>query len=103
MRGLIPREETGAPREADLTKRFAAGDPVEVEVLEVREGKIRLRLREVKERGEARPRDRAEERPRGDRPAGRAAPPSRPPEEPTTMALALRKALEKAKEKRRRS
>ena len=103
VRGLIPREETGAPREADLAKRFAAGDPVEVEVLEVREGKIRLRLREVKERGEARPRDRAEEQPRGDRPAGRAAPPSRPPEEPTTMALALRKALEKAKEKRRRS
>src|SRR5439155_7185527 len=43
-RGLVPREETGAPRDADLTRRFSIGESLEVEVLEMHEGKIRLRL-----------------------------------------------------------
>src|SRR5213076_2917569 len=42
VRGLVPREETGEPRNADLMKRFKVGQPLAVEVIEVKEGKIRL-------------------------------------------------------------
>ncbi|MCA9726498.1 MAG: S1 RNA-binding domain-containing protein, partial [Candidatus Eisenbacteria bacterium] len=43
--GLIPREETGEKRGADLTKRFEAGAPLKVTVIDVAaDGKIRLSL-----------------------------------------------------------
>jgi len=89
-RGLVPREETGAARDADLSKRFSIGDALEVEVLESRDDRIRLSLR----------RERAASEPAS--PARESAPAAAPPPaevELTTMAIALRKALEKAKEK----
>src|SRR5439155_16668665 len=98
VRGLVPREETGLPREGDLAKQFSTGDPVEVEVLELREGKIRLRLRQLNERADERsgegavepPGERAAERSSeraGPRPRERAdehrrAPADEPPREP---------------------
>jgi ribosomal protein S1 len=43
--GLIPREETGEKRDADLSKRFRPGTPLKVTVIDVTgEGKIRLSL-----------------------------------------------------------
>jgi small subunit ribosomal protein S1 len=42
--GLLPRELTGQPREAELKDHFKVGQPVKVEVIEMREGKIRLGL-----------------------------------------------------------
>lgn len=42
--GLLPRELSGQPREADLKEHFKVGQPVRVEVIELREGKIRLGL-----------------------------------------------------------
>jgi len=64
---LMPREETGEPRGADLDARFKVGDPVRVEMLEPKEGKLRARLEGVTPAPrEERPR---EERPRTERPA----------------------------------
>ena len=42
--GLLPRELSGQPREADLKEHFKVGQPLRVEVIELREGKIRLGL-----------------------------------------------------------
>ncbi len=42
--GLMPREETGLPRGTDLTQHFTLGQTVRVELLESKEGKLRLRL-----------------------------------------------------------
>lgn len=42
--GLLPRELSGQPREADLKEHFKVGQAVRVEVIELREGKIRLGL-----------------------------------------------------------
>lgn len=126
--GLLPRELTGLPREAELKDSYKVGQPLKVEVIELREGKIRLGLE-----GGPRPEPRA---PRGDRPErgeggrggrggdrgdrgdrggrggdrggrGRGSRDDRPsvitsstaPEGPTMMALALRKAMEEAKRK----
>ena len=41
---LMPREETGEPRGADLNARFKVGETVRVEMLESKEGKLRARL-----------------------------------------------------------
>jgi small subunit ribosomal protein S1 len=41
---LMPREETGEPRGADLAARFKVGETVRVEMLEPKEGKLRARL-----------------------------------------------------------
>ncbi len=49
-RGLIPREETGERPGSDLSRRFAIGDKLRVEVLDVTEGKIRLSLTRLKNR-----------------------------------------------------
>ncbi len=46
-RGLVPREETGAPRDSDLTREFTTGQALEVEVVDVKDGRIRLRMRGV--------------------------------------------------------
>ena len=53
-RGLVPREETGAPRDADLEQRFTVGTAVEVEVLDARDQRIRLSMRTAEERAAAR-------------------------------------------------
>jgi len=45
--GMIPREESGQPRNADLAVEFPLGKTVRVEILEPRAGKIRLRLEGV--------------------------------------------------------
>ncbi len=120
--GLLPRELTDQPREADLKEHFKVGQPLKVEVIELREGKIRLGLEggprpepraprgergEGGERGERGGRGRGG---RGDRPrredrGGRGGREERthivsstpPSNEPTLMALALRKAMEEAK------
>ena len=66
--GLLPRELTGQPREAELKDHFKVGQPVRVEVIEMREGKIRLGLE-----GGPRPEPRAprpERAERSERPAG---------------------------------
>lgn len=127
--GLLPRELSGQPREADLKEHFKVGQPVRVEVIELREGKIRLGLeggprpeprapRAEREgghggggRGERGDRGGRGGRDRGDRPrregGGRGGRDERPnivsstvpANEPTTMALALRKAMEEAKRK----
>ena len=41
---LMPREETGEPRGADLTARFKVGEAVRVEMLPPKDGKLRARL-----------------------------------------------------------
>jgi len=88
VRGLVPREETGEPRNADLMKRFKVGQPLAVEVIEVKEGKIRLSA--------ARAAARAEER--GFRSYEQRGGPA-PDAPPTAMAEALRKAMEAARKK----
>ncbi len=42
--GMIPHEESGQPRGADLAQVFTMGQKVRVEILEPRQGKVRLRL-----------------------------------------------------------
>ena len=42
--GLMPREETGLPRGTDLAAHFTVGQVVRCELLESKEGKLRLRL-----------------------------------------------------------
>jgi small subunit ribosomal protein S1 len=42
--GLVPREWLGLPREVDLRRRFAVGQPIEVRVVEVAEDGRRIRL-----------------------------------------------------------
>jgi small subunit ribosomal protein S1 len=42
--GLMPREESGQPRGADLAQIFPLGSTVRVEILEPKQGKVRLRL-----------------------------------------------------------
>ncbi|MCP3982564.1 MAG: S1 RNA-binding domain-containing protein [bacterium] len=65
--GLMPREFIGAPRDADLTRRFAGGDEVEVEVVGIEEGGRRIRL--AKPGFEARPQARRDSKPRIDDPS----------------------------------
>lgn len=67
--GLLPRELSGQPREADLKEHFKVGQPVRVEVIELREGKIRLGLE-----GGPRPEPRA---PRAERAEGGHGPGAR--------------------------
>jgi small subunit ribosomal protein S1 len=65
--GLMPREESGFPRGTDLAAHFTVGQVVRVELLESKEGKLRLRLEgatPVVEERAARP----------ERPAGSGAP-----------------------------
>ena len=48
-RGLIPAQETGAPRNADLKKLYAVGQELEAKILAVApDGKIRLSLTALK-------------------------------------------------------
>ena len=42
--GLLPREETGEPRSADLAQLYPTGQALKVEILEVRDNRIRLTL-----------------------------------------------------------
>jgi len=53
--GMIPHEESGQPRGADLAQAFTMGQKVRVEVLEPRQGKVRLRLEGAISRGDERP------------------------------------------------
>jgi small subunit ribosomal protein S1 len=88
-RGLIPREETGQPRNADLARSFKVGSPVKVQVIAVKDGKIRLSVAGAKEREEQESYRKYREGPR-------------PADAPlTTMAEALRKAMEKKRERER--
>jgi len=64
-RGLVPREETGAPRDADLEQRFTIGDAVEVEVLDAKDDRIRLTMRSAADRAAVPP----QEAPAGERAA----------------------------------
>jgi predicted RNA-binding protein with RPS1 domain len=64
--GMIPREETGQPRNVDLATVFPIGEEVPVEVIGFKDGRIRLRLQGVRPLEEAaRP-----ERPEGPRDGG---------------------------------
>ncbi|HVP15069.1 MAG TPA: S1 RNA-binding domain-containing protein [Terriglobales bacterium] len=82
--GLLPREETGEPRGADLGRVFSVGLPLTVEVLEAKEGRIRLGL--------------VHARPAAPEPAKAPSGATKAPEpELTTMAIALRKAMEEAR------
>ncbi len=56
-RGLVPREETGAPRDADLEQTFKIGEAVEVEVLDARDDRIRLTMRSAADRAASPPQD----------------------------------------------
>jgi small subunit ribosomal protein S1 len=86
-RGLIPREETGQPRNADLGRLFKVGAPVKVQVLEVKDGKIRLSVAGARDREEQESYRKYREG-------------SSPSDAPlTTMAEALRKAMEKKRER----
>ena len=58
--GLLPREETGEPRTTDLAQLYPTGQPLRVQILEVRENRIRLTL-------EGRPHPPAERPPQGER------------------------------------
>ena len=87
VRGLAPQQETGEPRGADLGKRFKVGDRVAVEVIELREGKIRVSLERAHRREEGKNAEAYDVQPPGK------------PEEPTLMAIALRRAMERAKAK----
>jgi small subunit ribosomal protein S1 len=89
--GLLPREETGEPRGADLTRVFSVGLPLQVEILEVKNERIRLGL------VHSRPAS-----PQAAEPVTAAAKPAAEPEL-TTMAIALRKAMEEARRKQERS
>jgi small subunit ribosomal protein S1 len=55
-RGLVPTQETGTPRGADLKKHFTVGQDIETKILNIAEdGKIRLSIAAIKadeERGE---------------------------------------------------
>ncbi len=91
--GLLPREETGEPRGADLSRRFSVGLPLQVEILEVKKERIRLGLVHSLPAGSEPPAAPVS-------PAAPAPPPNRAPEpELTTMAIALRKAMEEARRK----
>ncbi|MBI5837879.1 MAG: S1 RNA-binding domain-containing protein [Candidatus Eisenbacteria bacterium] len=94
--GLLPREETGEPRNADLSKAFAIGQPLRVEILEIKEGRIRLGMAASQMPSAA---GAAAAEPRGAAPPPSATPsPARGTggqEAPlTAMALAMKKALE---------
>jgi small subunit ribosomal protein S1 len=86
-RGLVPSQETGTPRGTDLARHFKVGDRVQVEVIELREGKIRASLERARRREESRNAEAFS----GDRPGA--------PAELTSMAIALRAAMEKKKAK----
>jgi small subunit ribosomal protein S1 len=94
--GLLPREQTGEPRGADLSRVFSVGQALRVEILDVKEDRIRLGL--VHERPEPRP---SPGRP-AERAPDRHGPPAAAPAEPplTTMAIALREAMERARKKK---
>ncbi len=48
-RGLVPAQETGTPRNADLKKHFAVGQELEAKILQVApDGKIRLSITALK-------------------------------------------------------
>ncbi|OFW78954.1 MAG: hypothetical protein A2Z48_11275 [Actinobacteria bacterium RBG_19FT_COMBO_70_19] len=81
---LLPREETGEPRGADLSCRFSVGQALRVEILEIKGDKLRVGL----ERSRTAPRDAVPP------PAPAAPRDERAPE--TTMGLALRKAMERS-------
>jgi small subunit ribosomal protein S1 len=61
--GLMPREESGFPRGTDLAAHFTVGQVVRVELLESKEGKLRLRLEGATPQPDDRPQ-------RSERPAG---------------------------------
>jgi small subunit ribosomal protein S1 len=61
--GLMPREESGFPRGTDLAAHFTVGQVVRVELLESKEGKLRLRLEGATPQVDDRPA-------RSERPAG---------------------------------
>jgi len=68
--GLMPLEESGQPRGTDLKLHFKVGAPVRVEILESREGRLRLRLEGATPIArEPRP----DGAPRAERPAGGSA------------------------------
>ena len=103
--GLIPREETGEKRGADLTRSFAIGEVVRVQILEVNAGKIRLALAsgdqpaqperavDLSSPGAAAPGAPMGAGQPGGSASGREA-------ELTPMALAMRKAMEEAEKKK---
>ncbi|HVP39239.1 MAG TPA: S1 RNA-binding domain-containing protein [Candidatus Saccharimonadales bacterium] len=89
--GLLPREETGEPRGADLARAFAVGQPLRVEILEVKEGKIRLGLTRAQP---------PESQPEAAVPAPTPTPAAAKAPPKTALALALQKAMEESQRKR---
>jgi small subunit ribosomal protein S1 len=85
--GLLPREETGEPRGADLGRLFPLGETLRVEILELKDERIRLGLVHSPPAS-----------PEVAKPGGAPAKPAAEPEL-TTMAIALRKAMEEARRK----
>jgi small subunit ribosomal protein S1 len=88
--GLVPREETGEQRGSDLGRLFSIGEVVRVEILEVKDGKIRLAMAA----GEAAQPERVVPSVMADA-AGQAPAAA----QDTPMAMAMRKALEQAQKK----
>jgi ribosomal protein S1 len=92
--GLMPNELTGAPRGADLARRYPVGSEVEVEVRDLADDgkRIRLARKGVTEVQERRPR-REPRRPRESAPAERPKPAEDAPAFGTSLADKLRAAL----------
>jgi small subunit ribosomal protein S1 len=80
--GMIPREETGEERGADLNKTYTMGQTIKVEVIGIREGKIRLglpgRVREQRPEAAAEPSTRFEQQPARPPRQGRGERPGKP-------------------------
>ena len=70
---MVPREETGLPRGTDLAEHFTVGQVVRVELLESKEGKLRLRLEGATPIVEERPARPAGGPREGGAPAGRSS------------------------------
>ncbi len=86
--GFLPAAWTGLPRGANLHRRFAVGQEVQVEVVEVRRGRIRLALHGVRPVAESAPQERRSASPRDDQQQEEAG------TFRNTLADALRAALE---------
>ncbi len=89
--GLLPGQETGLPREANLRKVFPVGEKFEVEIIDIDEqGRIRLSRRSIVEAPEG-------GAPGQDAAAQDKAPSAAPPGGFNVLAEALKRAQEKTK------
>ncbi len=91
--GLLPGQETGLPREANLRKVFPVGEKFEVEIIDIDEqGRLRLSRRNIVEAAERGPAT------AGQDPAAPGTQSAAPPGGFGAMAEALKRAQEKTKQ-----